>query len=467
MARKPYLMLVLAGLCLSICACAADPPPRNSDAWSARVDEVYLFDVASDERPDRVSHVPDVPETPSPETCDNGIDDDGDRNVDCDDSDCWGVAKCPWPEHCFNDVDDDGDGRTDCDDPDCTGSWHCCPPIRECDPWCEDGFDCVGGGCVSNTLSAETYSPSANWALVAEVEMPTCNDPYVCGWDFTGDGEVDNGLAALLLALGVPHELHRQALATIAGTWLVEYRGTDMDAWRRWPQLSFWPGTNDLDGDGMPDQSHEAGPESERTFRVRGEHFTRVGAPLQFNSAAFDGGQLLSDVSAYVLPLALDSVLPGIGLLNIPIEHVRIAAHLDDSMPTRSIREGDAGGLLLGGVLPLGIALDLVDWEARGCVCAVGIEEPYQVIRHGENADRGRYQASCAAAPYDVSACDVSDVFCSDTLNRLCEALVASSGASLADLDTDNSGVPDAVTFGFRLMLVPATIADPWITSPP
>jgi hypothetical protein len=56
---------------------------------------------------------------PVPEVCDNGIDDDCDLLVDCDDPDCDGDPVCPtlieWPL-CFDGLDNDNDGLTDCED---------------------------------------------------------------------------------------------------------------------------------------------------------------------------------------------------------------------------------------------------------------------------------------------------------------------------------------------------------------
>ncbi|RME23555.1 MAG: hypothetical protein D6806_11075, partial [Deltaproteobacteria bacterium] len=51
-----------------------------------------------------------------PENCTNGVDDDGDRLVDCEDPDCANNPACNPPEDCTNGVDDDGDGFIDCAD---------------------------------------------------------------------------------------------------------------------------------------------------------------------------------------------------------------------------------------------------------------------------------------------------------------------------------------------------------------
>jgi hypothetical protein len=58
------------------------------------------------------------------EDCVNGVDDNGNGDVDCDDVLCESFDGCMEMD-CSNTVDDDGDGATDCDDPDCTGAAGC------------------------------------------------------------------------------------------------------------------------------------------------------------------------------------------------------------------------------------------------------------------------------------------------------------------------------------------------------
>jgi subtilisin-like proprotein convertase family protein len=60
-----------------------------------------------------------------PAACQNGLDDDGDTFVDCDDSACAAEEVCTNRTEyaCSDGVDNDGNGQTDCDDPAC--SWAC------------------------------------------------------------------------------------------------------------------------------------------------------------------------------------------------------------------------------------------------------------------------------------------------------------------------------------------------------
>jgi hypothetical protein len=62
------------------------------------------------------------------ETCDDGVDNDFDDAIDCDDSDCFGREPCDAAEtNCSDGADNDGDSDIDCDDSDCTDQVVCLP----------------------------------------------------------------------------------------------------------------------------------------------------------------------------------------------------------------------------------------------------------------------------------------------------------------------------------------------------
>ncbi|MFH2008396.1 MAG: PPC domain-containing protein [bacterium] len=75
------------------------------------------------------------------EDCGNGIDDDGDNLVDCDDPECWGVGACSTEVDCGNGIDDDLDGGTDCADLDCAADPECLPGKGYWQLWNRDGSD--------------------------------------------------------------------------------------------------------------------------------------------------------------------------------------------------------------------------------------------------------------------------------------------------------------------------------------
>jgi hypothetical protein len=115
------------------------------------------------------------------ENCGNGKDDDGDGLIDCLDPDCKSHPLCttPGPEDCVNKRDDDGDTLIDCQDPDCALHPACLAPGQEN---CTNGRDDDGDGLV------DCQDPDC-------VFHPACVKPgqenCVNGVDDDGDGLVD------------------------------------------------------------------------------------------------------------------------------------------------------------------------------------------------------------------------------------------------------------------------------------
>ena len=66
---------------------------------------------------------------PAPEVCDDGIDNDLDGLVDCEDDDCVGDPVCVETE-CTDGLDDDSDGLIDCVDEDCFVDVACVDTVR-------------------------------------------------------------------------------------------------------------------------------------------------------------------------------------------------------------------------------------------------------------------------------------------------------------------------------------------------
>ena len=415
-------------------------------------------------------------DTPTPdEICDDAAkaDEDGDGDANCADSDCEDEAACQTPiEDCATEGDEDGDGAADGDDSDCAFFDDCQDDGCGGGPACEAGFECIGNACVANDQTPETYEPAANWSYISFLQVPENGGAAECCYDFTGDGVIDNGLSELLGLLGGLvgdiDTLLEDAFVEGTITLLAEYRADDLDAWKASPRLSFWLGTNDLDGDGAPDQDYDTRAGGDGIFRVENEVFTSTGAPIQFNTGTYSAGALSMDPSIFVLTLPLDSLIAGLGNLSLEIKAARLEATLDDVTPTLSIQEMiedvEYGGAKLGGILPLAQVFEALDNAARTCTCSPEIDGVADVIVHGENEESGRYGAACAQASYDVSACDPeTQNFCAELLNQICGYASVIAAIPLADLDTDGSGIADAITVGARLTMAPATLDAQWI----
>lgn len=157
---------------------------------------------------------------PPAEVCDNGIDDDGDRATDCQDTACAAFPGCdPAPEEiCDNDIDDDGDTSIDCNDDDCDAVCieicgndidddHDCDVDEGCESDCSDGQDNNGDGlidCDDPDCATDPACPQEvcnngtddDGDTLVDCDDPdcasapecACNDPFA---DADGDGDVD------------------------------------------------------------------------------------------------------------------------------------------------------------------------------------------------------------------------------------------------------------------------------------
>ena len=135
--------------------------------------------------------------------CDDGEDDDGDGLVDCDDPDCASDPSCSSPsEVCDNGTDDDGDGATDCDDTDCATASNCQGPSEICDNGIDDdgdgATDCGDDGCEGDPACLEDCANSVDDDDDGLIDCldPSCDFDPSCaelcnGVDDDGDGLID------------------------------------------------------------------------------------------------------------------------------------------------------------------------------------------------------------------------------------------------------------------------------------
>ena len=126
-------------------------------------------------------------------SCTNGIDDDKDGLIDCKDPDC--ATSCGAMEtSCFDHVDNDGDGLTDCNDADCTGQ------CTGHEVSCENGFDddqdgildCADPDCQAIATCGGHETSCENGLDDDKDGLTDCKDPDcpACG---TIETHCDNG----------------------------------------------------------------------------------------------------------------------------------------------------------------------------------------------------------------------------------------------------------------------------------
>jgi deoxyribonuclease-1 len=129
--------------------------------------------------------------------CADGVDNDQDGAIDCDDLDCGALVACAPPARtedsdalCRDGMDNDGDGFIDCQDFDCSrGESVTVCPVEATDALCADGVDNDGDGFVD----CQDHGCSRNDAVTVCGVTNREDSPARCqdGMDNDGDGVFD------------------------------------------------------------------------------------------------------------------------------------------------------------------------------------------------------------------------------------------------------------------------------------
>ncbi len=177
-----------------------------------------------------------------PEICSDGADNDGDGEIDCEDSDCFGDPACDGENEydCHNGLDDDGDGLTDCDDPDCAGSPACSAS------GCGDGNIQAPEACDGDDLGGKT-------CMILGYEAGELACTSLCGFDVSGCSNVESPHVGELIH--VPGgTFQRDATATNLST-VSAFRMSKYEITRaQWVAVTGWADPSDTENSsGMDD----------------------------------------------------------------------------------------------------------------------------------------------------------------------------------------------------------------------
>lgn len=443
-------LAILAAVAFAACGDNGAETPVEEDASTTDV----VADTAPDSAVDDVdasgdeTDVSDAP--PTPEVCDDRVDNDGDGDIDCYDEECDLV--CPTPElgaACDDGEDNDLDGDVDCDDYDCVRS-------ELCDPCAEESLR------GSDTECPPPWNPGVGdgpFSYVYRVQVPS-HEAAACCFDFDGDGVVDIGLAGLVAALGVDaDELLTDRI-----------RDDDVAVIFEWDKGSERAGfhayfaTNDVDDDGVPDDDFATRVAGDGTFQLDPASVDEYGAQVQFNRAREDEGVLVAGPSQFHLnvPIHIGDVELE---LDLTIEQATMFGPLEDTTTGRASVDAEFeiegemvefGGMQLGGVIPLDQVGKLLDSWASECTCA-GFDPSMRVISYGD--DGVTYNSECVQTPTD--GCTEADGPICANLDAVCAFLPTMVSLGLNDLDTNNNGVGDSISVGLWLSLTGATLTDP------
>lgn len=401
---------------------------------------------------------------PPAEVCDDGEDNDEDGATDCEDTDCAAAANCVEAGNCADEIDNDGNGDTDCDDAACADDEACAE--------CGEGTIFVNGNCVDTGLTPETYVPSDFVSYVNTLAIPQSGTDAECCFDFNGDGEVDNALSSLVDLLGgLAGDIDVETLINDA---LSEDDIAILMEWTRWAadpseaDFSLWLASNDVDGDGAPDQDFADRVAGDGIFVLETESFDAdngTGSFIQFNRTSYEGTALDAGPSRFELSIPIPGIFEE--PLELTIENARITGDMEEtdgaiaSIPETLDTDGEDvtyGGAELGGVVLLDQVFGILDDLARDCSCVDGIDGSSAVLEFGDNGET--YTAACVQTPGDASACTEDDGILCEQLSLVC-TFAGSIPSLVADVDVDNNGVDDALSVGLRLGWVGASLADP------
>ncbi len=167
-------------------------------------------DSTCDAGEDSCSCAGDCGAPPSTETsCTDGLDDDCDAAVDCDDSDCSADPACAGPtcgdatcdsgedacncatdcgappsseSSCTDGLDDDCDGAVDCADADCSADPACAPSGCDGDGVCESGEDC--NNCSSDCDGVTSGRPSNRYCCGDGTQDAAEGDGSICDGNY-------------------------------------------------------------------------------------------------------------------------------------------------------------------------------------------------------------------------------------------------------------------------------------------
>ena len=143
------------------------------------------------------------------ERCTDGVDNNGDGLVDCEDPTCSQFASCSGNEHCYNGVDDNGDGLIDCEDDTCQGLFICQTDIEDCSNGKDDdgdgAVDCQDTACQNTNICKPGAEHCSNGVdddgdSLIDCDDPDCSSVFFClakfeipgnSIDDDGDGATD------------------------------------------------------------------------------------------------------------------------------------------------------------------------------------------------------------------------------------------------------------------------------------
>ena len=413
---------------------------------------------------DDTDAVEETSEDAGTEICDDGEDNDDDALVDCDDDDCETDEACVWS---FDFPEPQCDDDSDCE---------------------EDDAACVGGSCRP-AVAPDAYTFGAT-GVVRDIYIPSLTDEDCC-FDLDGDGDVDNAVAELVsLWNAVPDsaplsESFERVMEAGLVDGLVELGGSEESPW-----LSLLAGNNDLDLNGHPDVAYPDRHDTLSTYVVLGD-FLGSNGPAVSLYGEIDGAMFTSTWADFdvVLPstercsfrfhveenwVDADAGLRCRSERGTDLHVSRLRAEMEYEASDAGLTTVDGGedetvlgGLKVGGYVGIeALAQSLSNTYYDQCACVPGMDadSDFFVTVQVSNST-GIVCADVPTADEIAESCSESQRSCAG-IPTICATLALPIVSNLPDFDSDGDDVLDSMSFGVRIGLSPATIADPSLAAP-
>ncbi len=418
----------------------AGPPPEHEIACADGVDDDLDGLVDCDD--------PDCGD--GCERCADLRDNDGDALVDCDDPDCSEAPVCP--ERCHGGEDDDADGLVDCADPECATAERCTSPPVSADDW------------VFSDRAGYFYS----------LQIPPTGSP--CCFNYDDDPALDNALALILGLIpdfGAQRDINvsvNSGSAAIVIEWTETPGSPDIDGLASFNTYRGVP----VEPERSPDVPESTTPDDNTwrdglgVFRIYRSGFDERGPRARFVDARLEGGVLTGGPHVFNLLIPASSLG---GDLDLTLNQARVSIDLHQTTNSRgdvmwvSVPEtgpGDTrlGGGRLGGTVMADELMGSLNVGAQRCGCARPPGASGNLISFGEQADPPRYVAECQWSPLAVGdagySCTRDDGGLCDDMATLCDILPLI--ALMLDVDTNGNLANESLSVGLMFDLTGARI---------
>lgn len=326
--------------------------------------------------------------------------------------------------------EDEQDVDTVCT-PDCTGKL--CGPDgcgSTCGS-CESGYSCDPGTftCVEAPEGVATFFDS--------MYLPHGSDTPCC-FDYTGDGEVDNGVGGLLDAISSlmqdsdVNQMLADAIAQGKVAILLEFVGV-----ADWTTASGFTMNAYLGTDADADYTNNLDPVNGGEFLILPSSLDDMGNPLiAFEGASIDNGVLTGGPAQFIVSVPLLDATP----ITLVLDEALIEGDITAEGGTKlHIDNGKLGGVIQKKVIVEGLNA----YVATTCEC-LGLTGDLINLDAQECATNGTPE-SCI----EDNACGSIYNYCSIALGLF---------DSILDVDLDDDGANDSVSVGIQFTSIPAQI---------